>query len=130
MTEAPEPTAKPVPARPGSRPGARRLVILVAVAAALVALAIAASSILGGPRREVATGIVVAVRATSLSNVEAFSIRTTDGQTVDFTIGTLENGAAFPPGHLAEHKVSLVPVRVTFVERDGAHVALRIEDAP
>jgi hypothetical protein len=26
--------------------------------------------------------------------------------------------------------VSLVPVRVTYVDRDGAHEAVRIEDAP
>ena len=110
-------------------PGHRRLVVLGAVVIAVVAVAIGAATILGGPGRKVDTGIVVAVQATSLSAVQGFSIRTTDGQTVDFRIGALENASVFPPGHLAEHKVSLVPVQVTWVERDGSRVAVRIEDA-
>jgi hypothetical protein len=110
--------------------GRRRLLVLVAVVVAAVLLALAASTILGGPGRRVETGIVVAVEATSLSNVQGFSIRTTDGRTVDFRIEQLENGSVFPPGHLSEHKVSLVPVRVTYVDEDGSHVAVRIEDAP
>jgi hypothetical protein len=116
------------PAAP-SAPGRRRLVLLVAAAVAAVALAIAATTILGGPGRHEATGIVVSVEATSLSNVQGFSIRTLDGQTIDFRIGRLENASIFPPGHLAEHKVSLVPIRVTYVERDGAREVVRIEDA-
>ena len=110
-------------------PGRRRLVVLGAVVIAVVAVAIGAATILGGPGRKIDTGIVVAVQATSLSAVQGFSIRTTDGQTVDFRIGALENASVFPPGHLAEHKVSLVPVQVTWVERDGSRVAVRIEDA-
>ena len=110
-------------------PGRRRLVVLGAVVVAVVAVAIGAATILGGPGRKVDTGIVVSVQATSLSAVQGFSIRTTDGQTVDFRIGALENASVFPPGHLAEHKVSLVPVQVTWVERDGSRVAVRIEDA-
>lgn len=84
----------------------------------------------GGPGRQVATGVVVAVEATSLSSVQGFSIRTTDGQTIDFRVATLENGADFPIGHLSEHKVSLSPVRVTYVVKDGGNLAVRIEDAP
>ena len=110
-------------------PRRRRLVVLGAVVIAVVAVAIGAATILGGPGRKIDTGIVVAVQATSLSAVQGFSIRTTDGQTVDFRIGALENASVFPPGHLAEHKVSLVPVQVTWVERDGSRVAVRIEDA-
>ena len=110
--------------------GGRRLAILAAAIAAVVLIAVAATTILGGPGRQVATGTVVSVEATSLTNVAAFSIRTSDGSTMDFRVGHLENAATFPPGHLAEHKVSLVPVRVTYLEEGGAHVAVRIEDAP
>ena len=99
--------------------------------AALVVLAVAAASLgVGSARREVDTGIVVAVQATSLSDVQGFSIRTADGRTVDFRVSTLENAATFPPGHLAEHRVSLAPIRVTFVREGGANRAVRIEDAP
>ncbi len=109
----------------------RRLIGLVAVAVIVVVAGLAASGVLGGPRRQLATGIVVAVEATSLSDVTGFSIRTRDGQTVDFRIsGPTENGSTFAPGHLAEHKVTLAPIQVTYVDRAGGHVALRIEDAP
>ena len=109
--------------------GRRRIAILAVAVAAVIVGAFAAATILGGPGRQVATGTVVAVQATSLTQVQGFTIRTTDGGTMDFRIGQLENPAAFPPGHLAEHKVSLVPVRVTYVDEGGAHVAVRIEDA-
>jgi hypothetical protein len=111
-------------------PGQRRLIILVGVAIAIVALAIAAATAFGGPGRQVETGIVVSVQATGITAVQGFSIRTLDGRTVDFRIESTENAAAFPPGHLSEHKVSLVPVRVTFIDRAGSHLAVRIEDAP
>jgi hypothetical protein len=114
--------AKAVPARRGA--------ILLAAVVAVVLLAIVAANVLGGPGRRVETGLVVAVQATSLTSVQGFSIRTQDGRTVDFRVGTLENGTQFPPGHLAEHKVSLVPIRVTYVQESGGPVAVRIEDAP
>jgi hypothetical protein len=119
--------------RPTDRPpapGSRRLLILGVVAAAVVILVVALSGVVGGPGRQVETGIVVAVEATSISSVQGFSIRTADGRTVDFRIVALENAATFPPGHLSEHKVSLVPILVTYVVRDGSREAVRIEDAP
>ena len=113
-----------------AKPGRGRLLVLGIVALAVVAAAIGAAFVFGGPGRQVKTGIVVAVEATGLSAVQGFSILTTDGQTVDFRIVSLENAATFAPGHLAEHKATLVPVRVTYVDRNGAHEAVRIEDAP
>ena len=110
--------------------GGRRFVVLAAAAAAVLILGVAAATILGGPDRQVETGIVVAVQATSLSSVQGFSIRTADGRTVAFRVGLLEIPPSFPPGHLAEHKVSLAPIRVTYVDRDGALTAVRLEDAP
>jgi hypothetical protein len=110
--------------------GAGRLVALAAVIVGVVAVAVAASIVIGGPGRRVETGVVVAVEATGLTTVQGFSIRTSDARTVDFRVGNLENGATFPPGHLAEHRVSLVPVRVTYVDEGAAHIAVRLEDAP
>ena len=106
----------------------RRLAVLGGAVLGVVALALMAATALG-PGRQVETGVVVAVQATSLSSVQGFSIRTVDGRTVDFRVGTIENATAFPPGHLAEHRVSLIPVRVTYVEQGGARVAVRLEDA-
>jgi hypothetical protein len=113
-----------------SRGGARRLVVLVTAVIAVIVIAFVAATTLGGSGRRVETGIVVSVDAVSLGDVRGFSIRTTDGRTVPFRIGRLENAATFPPGHLAEHKVTLVPVRVTYVDENGGHTAVRIEDAP
>jgi hypothetical protein len=122
------------PSTPGAKPsglsGTRRLAVLAAAALAVVLVAVAASMVVGGPGRRVETGIVVAVQGTGLTSIQGFSIRTTDGRTVDFRLGALENGAAFPPGHLAEHKVTLVPIRVTYIDESGGHVAVRLEDAP
>ena len=108
----------------------RRAAVVGGVAIAAILIIVAVTTILGSPTRRVESGVVVAVQATSLADVQGFSIRTADGRTIDFRIGALENAASFPPGHLAEHRVSLAPVRVTFVDRDGAQVALRIEDVP
>jgi hypothetical protein len=111
------------------RSGGARLVALIAVVAAVIVLAVAAATLFGGPGRRVETGIVVAVQATSLTDVQAFSIRTSDGRTVDFRVGAIEDVATFAPSHLAEHKATLVPVRVTYIDADGANVAVRLEDA-
>jgi hypothetical protein len=114
----------------GKPAGRRRLVLLLVIAAAVVAAVGIAAVAFGGRGRGVETGIVVAVQAKSLSDVEGFSIRTADGRTIDFRMGALENATQFAPGHLAEHKVSLVPVRVTYVQESGGPVAVRLEDAP
>jgi hypothetical protein len=75
------------------------------------------------------TGVVVAVDSAGLDKVAGFTVRLADGTEVPFTIGNLENGAAFPPGHLTEHVVSADPVRVFFRPEGGALVVYRIEDA-
>ena len=131
MTDAGDGSAgSGTPAGPGAPAVSRRLLVLGLIVVAVVAVAIGATTVFGGPGRQVETGIVVSVEATSLSAVQGFSIRTTDGRTVDFKLVAIENAATFPPGHLAVHKVSLVPVRVTYVDRGGGHEAVRIEDAP
>jgi hypothetical protein len=124
VTAAPSRTAA-IPAAPGRR----RLTLLVLLALVAVAVVVGASAVLGGPRRQVETGIVVAVQATGLTAVQSFTIRTTDGREVAFRIEALENAATFSLGHLAQHSATLVPVQVTYVSRDGALFAVRIEDA-
>lgn len=74
-------------------------------------------------------GRVVVVDSEGLSKVRGFTLRTDAGTELAFVIGSLENGAEFPPGHLAEHLATASPVRVFFRETGGARVVYRIEDA-
>lgn len=84
----------------------------------------------GVPRRAV-VGIVTNVQGSSPTQVTEFTLRTADGETVSFRVGTVESGGeAFPPGHLREHQANAEPVRVTFVETAGIREAVRLEDAP
>jgi hypothetical protein len=74
-------------------------------------------------------GVPIDIEAEGLSRVTAFTIRTDAGVEQRFLIGTLENGAAFPPGHLAEHLAGSSPIRVFFRAEGGDLVAYRLEDA-
>ncbi len=58
-------------------------------------------------------GVIVAVRSEGLDRVNGFDLRTIDQGTLAFTLGDLENGAEFPPGHLVEHQATAQPVRVS-----------------
>lgn len=75
-----------------------------------------------------AVGLVVSIDSSGLAQVHGFTLRTADGQVLTFTIGTLENGDQFPPGHLAEHQATAQPVRVYFRAQDGRLVVYRLED--
>ena len=75
-------------------------------------------------------GVVVGVDSEGLDRVRGFNLRVDDGSTVAFTIGTLENGAVFPPGHLVEHQATAQRVRVRYRVEGDTRVAIRLEDAP
>ncbi|MEI7742326.1 MAG: hypothetical protein WCK58_01110 [Chloroflexota bacterium] len=75
-------------------------------------------------------GVLVAISAEGLAAVKGFTLRLNDGREIVFKIGVLENGAQFPPGHLAEHMATSTPVRVSFRDEAAEHVAYRLEDAP
>ena len=107
----------------------RRLILLALVAGLAVAAAGVAAALLGGSGRQVATGVVVTVEATSLTDLQAFSIRTTEGATIAFRVERLENPTEFPPAHLNEHRATAQPIRVTYRDDPAGPVALRIEDA-
>ena len=74
-------------------------------------------------------GIVVDITSAGLNQVTGFTLRTNTGETIQFMIGTLENGDEFPPGHLKEHQAAASPVLVFFREANGQLVVYRIEDA-
>ena len=75
-------------------------------------------------------GVIVGVRSEGLDKVRGFDLRTADGSIDPFTIGILENGAVFPPGHLVEHQATAQPVRVWYQTDGATRVAIRLEDAP
>jgi hypothetical protein len=75
-------------------------------------------------------GVIVGVDSQGLDRVTGFRLRTIDQGTLEFEIGALENGTAFPPGHLVEHQASGSQVRVWYRIDGGVKVAVRLEDAP
>ena len=74
-------------------------------------------------------GVVTHVDTQGLGAVSAMTIRTSDGEMIDFVIGTLENESEFPLGHLATHQATGAPVRVWYRLDGSQRVAYRIEDA-
>src|SRR4051794_9856125 len=75
-------------------------------------------------------GVITNVDSQGLDQVKGFTIRTNTGDTVAFTLGQLDNGDEFPPGHLKEHQASGAPVFVFFKNQNGQLVVYHIEDAP
>jgi hypothetical protein len=74
-------------------------------------------------------GVIVGVDSAGLDRVNGFTLRTTDQGSLVFTMGDLENGAEFPPGHLVEHQATAQPVRVWYRTEGTEKVAIRLEDA-
>jgi hypothetical protein len=92
-------------------------------------LAVAAGGACGDPGKA-AAGIVVAVDAPA-GAVTGFTLRTQQGETLTFVIGSLDvSGAAFPAAHLVEHAVTLQPIAVAYRVENGANVVHRMVDAP
>jgi hypothetical protein len=76
-------------------------------------------------------GFVVDVQSTSLTQVDSFTLRTPEGETIVFRVGPLElDGGAFPAPHLREHMALNQAVAIAYREEDGEKVAYRLLDAP
>jgi hypothetical protein len=82
------------------------------------------------PPTDPVAGVVTHVDSGGLDAVTGFTLRTLDGRTYQFTIGQLENGTEFPPGHLVEHAASSEPILVTFEAHGSQLVVIRLDDAP
>jgi hypothetical protein len=108
----------------------RSIVVGAGLVIAFVAAAAFVITTAAQPPRQTETGVVIAVDSTSLTNVKGFTIRTPDGRTVAFKLGQLENASQFAPGHLNEHIATAIPVLVTYQDKDGERVVVRLEDAP
>ncbi len=105
-------------------------VILVATAVAAIMLGDTTPTEPDGPPASTEiTGVVVGVEGEGLADIRAFQLRVDGGEILEFQLRALENGAEFPPGHLAEHQATAEPVRVFYVEDGEDRLAIKIEDA-
>lgn len=105
------------------------LVAIIAVTGGAAVL-FSSTGVGGSGSRPSVSGVIVGVESEGLDRVRGFTLRTDEGLMMEFAIGTLENGAAFPPGHLVEHQATAQPVRVWYVVDGDTRLAVRIEDAP
>jgi hypothetical protein len=105
------------------------LVLVIAVTGG-AAILLGGSSGRGSSDAPTLDGVIVGVDSAGLDQVRGFSLRTMDGTTVEFTIGTLEDPTAFPPGHLVEHQATAQAVRVWYRTEGSNRVAIRLADAP
>lgn len=77
------------------------------------------------------TGIVTGVSSTSLVNIDAFQLRTSDGRTISFSTKDLPyRDEGFPAQHLREHQALADPVMVTYRITDGRNDVVKLQDAP
>jgi hypothetical protein len=104
--------------------------VLLLAASAGAALLLNGSATLRSATAPSVDGVIVRVDSEGLDRVRGFTLRTGTGATEAFTIGTLENPTAFPPGHLVEHQATAQPVRVWYLIEGSTKVAIRLEDAP
>jgi len=74
---------------------------------------------------------LLAVESPSIQRVERFTLRTDDGQELDFSAASdFNSGAnhAFTPGHMRQHMALADPVTITYREENGQLVALNATD--
>jgi hypothetical protein len=83
-----------------------------------------------GGQRQTASGIVISVTGSTPAEVSSFSLRTAEGELLEFGVGRLQTGGlAFPAAHLRDHLASASPVEVVYELQDGRRVAIRLSDA-
>lgn len=93
---------------------------------------LAALIVLGGcgPASQTAAGFVVDVKSTSLTQIDAFTLRTPEGDELVFRTGILDlDGGGFPGAHLREHMVTNQAIAVAYTEQGGDRVATKLVDA-
>lgn len=114
------------PTRTGRGRRTGRLAGLAALLAVLALVACACAATL-----ETRIGLVIAVEGTGPAAIGGFTLRTADGQVMEFsTLTTVFDRSGFPPEHLREHLTLASPVRVTYHTTDGRNDVVKLEDAP
>jgi hypothetical protein len=78
-----------------------------------------------------ATGLVIAANGPDAASVNTFTLRTDDGRTLDFVVGTLDIAdGGLPAPHLREHMAGSTPTTVYYVvDQSGQNVAVKYTDA-
>jgi hypothetical protein len=102
----------------------------LAIVALAFALAIAAC---GGSGEHKATGVIIDVQASSLTELASFTLRENDGRTLIFRVApeaAADPVEGFFPGHMRTHAVAAEQVTVTYREEPGDLLALRLAHAP
>jgi hypothetical protein len=74
-------------------------------------------------------GVVVGIDQVSLTQVNSFEIRTSDGKTYTLMLGPLDNATQFSLSHLATHLATGVPIRAFYRLEIGEAVVYHLEDA-
>jgi hypothetical protein len=76
-----------------------------------------------------ASGLVIAATGPDSATVDTFTLRTNDGEVIDFTVGTLDlSNGGLPAPHLREHMVGATPTKVYYVVEEGKDVAIKYID--
>lgn len=82
------------------------------------------------PATLTATGIVIAATGPSVAEVDHFTLRTADGQMLEFDVGVLDlSNGGLPAPHLREHMASGGPITVTYRIDNGTKIIDRYTDA-
>ena len=97
------------------------------MAAALVLVVSACST-----SAETADGVVIDIDTEGLGQMRSFTLRTSDGESLDFVIagGVDLSGDGFPPDHLFQHMALTEGIAVAYEMRDGERVVTKLADAP
>jgi hypothetical protein len=80
---------------------------------------------------QTARGVLLSVESPSIEKVDRFTLRTDDGQVLDFVAAPNFNQGAthiMTPGHMRQHMALADPVVVTYQVENGALVALNAVD--
>ena len=97
----------------------------------LLALLLAALACAAPAPTRTAHGVLLSVESPSLQKVDRFTLRTDDGQELDFVAAPdFNQGAAhlMTPGHMRQHMALAEPMTVTYRDEGGQLLALNAVD--
>ena len=96
----------------------------------VAALALAACGGGGGNSHKVA-GVIIDVKATSLTQLDSFTLRTNDGRTLVFSIApdaARDPQQGFVAGHLRSHLLATSKVEISYRKEGDQLLAVTIRD--